>query len=397
MSSAADGAGAILVLGEQGGLGAALMRSLKQARIPAESAVALSDSEVAGAVAQQRWRAVAVVARDDVLSLRLTLLSAHLRPDLPLWVTMFDRTITHELRHVAPAVHVISPSELAAAELAEQCIDAAGARAAKVRRGVRVVDDALRLLVIAGCGLLATLIVEGVLGIVALHEGVVDALYYSTRAIATVAGAPGAPSAGAAYKVLSALDTLTALVLVAVFTAALVRRLSRPRLTTLFGRRSAPARGHVVLVGFGQIGYRLARELRARGVLVLGVESDPEAPCIRLARSAGIPVAIGRGDDREVLERVGIRRCAGVAAVTSSDLVNVAVGLAADDLSPGVALVLRLGDGDVATETDSLLHLGRICDVHKLAADTLVRELGEARPAPRPLGGETHSELPHAD
>ncbi len=71
--------------------------------------------------------AVAVVARDDVLALRLTLLSAHLRPDLPLWVTMFDRTITRELAHVAPSVHVISPAELVAADLAEHCVAAMGA------------------------------------------------------------------------------------------------------------------------------------------------------------------------------------------------------------------------------------------------------------------------------
>ena len=60
-----------------------------------------------------------------------------------------------------------------------------------------------------------------------------------------------------------------------------------------------------------------------------------------------------------------------MAAVTSDDLVNVAVGLAAEDLRPDVPIVLRLGDGEVASETDSLLHLGRICDAHKLAAETL--------------------------
>ena len=68
-------------------------------------------------------------------------------------------------------------------------------------------------------------------------------------------------------------------------------------------------------------------------------------------------------------------------AVTSTDLVNVAVGLAASDLAPDVGLILRLGDGEVAAETDSLFHLGRICDAHKIAAETLVRGLigGEAR------------------
>jgi voltage-gated potassium channel Kch len=380
-SAPQPGPGKVLVLGDRGGLGSALVRSLEHAQIEAETALSLSDSELTGILRDGPWRAVVVAAREDVLSLRLTLLSAHLRPDVPLWVTMFDRTIARELHHVVPAVHLISPSELAASELAEQCIAAATPRSSHARSGVRLVDDALRLLTLAGVGLLLTLLFDIAIGMIALHETLVDALYFGTRSVATVAGIPGAPTAGAWYKILSALDTLVALVLVAVFTAALVRRLSRPRLTTLLGSSAAPARGHVLLVGFGQVGYRLARELRARGIAVLAVERDPEAPLIRLARSAGIPVAIGRGDDRAMLQRAGIRRCAAVAAVTSSDLVNVAVGLASRDLSPGIPLVLRLGDGEVAAETDSLLHLGRICDVHKTAAETLVRALqGAIRP-----------------
>lgn len=368
----------MLVLGDPGGLGAALMRRLEQRGIRVQAAMSRSDSETSAILAEQRWDAVAVVTRDDVLALRLTLLSAHLRPDLPLWVTMFDRTITRELAHVVPAVHVLSPAELVASELAEQCIAAAGPAAARRITGTRLVDDALRLLVRAGAGLLLALLVEATITMIALHEGVVNALYFSTRSVATVAGTPGAASGGAWFKVLSALDTLAALLLVAVFTAALVRRLSRPRLTTLLGPRAAPARGHVLLIGFGQVGFRLAQELHRRGVAVLGVERDADAPCVRLARAAGIPVAIGRGDDRETLERLGIRRCAAVAAVTSTDLVNVAVGLAASDLAPAIPLVLRLGDGEVAAETDSLLHFGRICDAHKIAADTLVRGLSGA-------------------
>ncbi len=367
-------AGAVLVLGEPGGLAAALERRLARDGVAVDVAGGRTDSELAQLLGEGRWRAVAVVTRDDVLALRLTLLSAHLRPDLPLWVTMFDRTITRELHHVAPDVHVISPTELVAGDLAEHCL-AAGAGRARGPHGVRLVDDSLRLLVRAGLGLAGTLVVEAAITMAALHENVVDALYFATRSVATVAGTPGAQAAPAWYKLLSALNTVAALVLVAVFTAALVRRLSRPRLTTLAGGRAAPGRGHVVLVGFGQVGFRLAQELRDRGIAVLGLERDADAPCVRLARAAGIPVAIGRGDDREVLERVGVRSCAAVAAVTSTDLVNVAVGLAASDLAPRTGLVLRLGDGEVAAETDSLLHLGRICDAHKIAAETLAAGL----------------------
>jgi voltage-gated potassium channel Kch len=365
----------VLVLGEEGGLGASLVRKLEQAGTAVRAALSLSDSQTAEILRDGRWSAVAVVTRDDVLALRLTLLSAHLRPDLPLWVTMFDRTITRELQHVVPAVHVLSPAELVANDLAEHCVEVAQHAVGRRRTGMRVVDDALRLMVVAGSGMLAALAFEAIIAMIALHESLIDALYYSTRSVATVAGTPGAGSGAAWYKALSAADTLAALLLVAVFTAALVRRLSRPRLTTLLGPRAAPGHGHVLLVGFGQVGFRLAQELLRRGVAVIGVEQDPDAPCVRLARHAGIPVAIGRGDDRETLERLGIKRCAAVAAVTSTDLVNVAVGLAASDLAPNIPLVLRLGDGEVAAETDSLLHLGRICDAHKIAADTLVQGL----------------------
>ncbi len=369
------GPGAVLILGEAGGLAAALVRRLEQERVPVAAAVDLSDSEVSAAIRGGSWRAVAVLSRDDVLTLRLTLLSAHLRPDLPLWVTMFDRTITRELEHVAPDVHVISPTELVADDLAQHCVAVAGNAAAGGWRGIRLVDDSLRLLVRAGTILVLLLLLDAAIGMVALHESVVDAFYFSTRSVATVGGEPGATRAPVWFKVVSAADVVLALLFVAIFTAALVRRLSGPRLTTIFGPRAAPSKGHVLLIGFGQVGFRLAQELRRRGVAVLGIERDPDAPCLRLAGRAGIPVAIGRGDDRETLERAGIRSCAAIAAVTSSDLVNVAVGLAADELSPEIPLVLRLGDGEVAAETDSLLHLGRICDVHKIAVDTLVRGL----------------------
>jgi Trk K+ transport system NAD-binding subunit len=136
-----------------------------------------------------------------------------------------------------------------------------------------------------------------------------------------------------------------------------------------------PARGHVVLVGFGQVGFRLSQALRSRGVAVIAVERSLDAPYVRMAQKARIPVAIGRGDDRGTLERVGTGQCAVVGAVTSDDLVNVAVGLAASDVKPGVPLALRLGDGRVASETESLFHLGRIFDAHHLAATTLAEAI----------------------
>ena len=186
------------------GLGRGARAPARQGGTAVERATARSDSEVSAILTEPRWGAVAVVTRDDVLALRLTLLSAHLRADLPLWVTMFDRTIARELHHVVPAVQVLSPAELVAADLAEQCVGAAGpvpphrrtgtqpgrrcAAAARARRH--------RASARPRCS-------RGSIGMIALHESVVDALYFSTRSVATVAGTPGATTAAAWYKTLS--------------------------------------------------------------------------------------------------------------------------------------------------------------------------------------------------
>lgn len=365
----------VLILGDSGGFGEALARRLEQLGAEAATEFGGSDSTVSARLAEPGWTAVVVLTHDDALALRLTLLGAQVRPDLPLWVSLFDRTIVHQLHEIAPSVNVLPTSDMVARELADHCEQLGARRHSSSGTGLRIVDDALRLMAQAGAGLLVALLLQTVITVIALHDNLINSVYFSTRSLATVADVPRAESAADWFKVLSTVITVVSVVMVAVFTAALVRRLSRPRLTTLFGPRRVPARQHALLVGFGQIGFRLAQELQARGIPVVALERDVDAPCVRLARRAGIPVAIGRGDDREMLELLGIRHCAVVAAVTSDDLANVSIGLAANDVRPGVPLVLRLGDGEVAAETESLLHLGRICDAHALIAQTLAQGL----------------------
>jgi hypothetical protein len=331
-----------LVLGDPGGVGEALALRLRQLGVEADTVTDAQDAELAATLAEPEWTAIAVVTHDDALALRLTLLGAHVRPELPLWVTLFDRTIAHQLRQIVPSVNIVATAELAARELARHCTALIEHPRTGMFTGVRIVDDSLRLMVIAGIGLLAALVLQTTITVIALHESLVDALYFSTRSVATVADVPRSASAATWFKLISVVATVVSVVLVAIFTAALVRRLSRPRLTTLFGQRRAAARGHVLLVGFGQIGFRLAQELQRHRVSVIALDRDAEASSVRLARRARIPVVIG---------------------------------LAASDVRPGIPLVLRLGDGNVAAETESLLHLGHVCDLHELVARTLADAL----------------------
>jgi hypothetical protein len=377
----------LLILSDPGALADAIARRLSDLGGRAYAASPKTDSEAKALLTENGWTAVVVVTHDDALALRLTLLTAHVRPDLPLWTTLFDRTIVGQLHSIVPSVGIISPADIAADALVSSCLEAGARPVGRFRRGVRLVDDALRLLTAAGTGLVVVLVIEVLLALAALHESLDNAIYSSARVVATITDSQAAAHGPGWFKLVSTFTALASVLLVAVFTAALVRRLSRPRLTTLVGRRAAPHREHVVMVGLGQVGFRLAQRLMDRSVPVLAVERDIAAPCVRMARRAGIPVAIADAKDRETLELAGVPRAAVIAAVTSDDLVNVAVGLTASQVGPAVPLVMRLGDGDVAAETESLLHLGVICDLHDVVADAIAGEVlkGGAPASTRPV------------
>jgi hypothetical protein len=73
--------------------------------------------------------------------------------------------------------------------------------------------------------------------------------------------------------------------LTAMFTAGIVEHLLSGRLISLWGRRVIPQRGHVVVVGMGQVGLRLAAELKANH-RAADPTPEPEAASLEAAPKA---------------------------------------------------------------------------------------------------------------
>ena len=118
----------ILILGERSALAETIARRLTATGAHARIADPPTDAEAKAILGSEPWTVVVIVTRDDALALRMTLLCAQLRPELPLWATVFDRTIAHQLRATVPQVRLLSPSELAATLLADACQPPGGRR-----------------------------------------------------------------------------------------------------------------------------------------------------------------------------------------------------------------------------------------------------------------------------
>jgi len=242
-------------------------------------------------------------------------------------------------------------------------------------------DEATRILFIGLLGLASILVLDWILAVTALHEKGIQAWYIATRVVATVG--PGTADAHAPgwYQVFASVSMLLTIAFTAVFTAGVINRMLSSRSIGIIGYRTIPRRDHVVVIGMGQVGLSLCIELRRLGIGVVGVERDPRAVNLPLARAAKVPVLIAHGEDLEVLSRLSLRRARALAAMGAEDLDNIEVAIAALAVAPDLRVVLRAGDDDVVTETRSLFRIGEVCNVSALTA--LAVTLGLVGQSPR--------------
>ena len=345
---------------------------------------------------------VAVVASNDPIVLRMALMVRAVDDEIPLLLTIFDPTMAAEMSREMANTHVTSMADIVAPSIAGPCIDERftavsldGDRPVGLvedggelreepipRRRPRRVEAFLRalftpydksagLLLFGAIGLVAVLLVEAVTSAFVLDQKAVDAIYGSAKTIVTVDPNPEIAHGPSWYKLFTSATMIVALVLAAAFTAGLVNRVIGRSLTGIIGRRAGPRRDHVVVVGLGQLGLRLCLVLRACGIPVIAVERNEEGELLGFAKQVGLPVLVGRGSDPEFMERLSLHKARAVAAVTADDLENIAVAMAARSVQRDVRVILRVGDGTVANETRSLLPLGLVRDVHRIAAALL--------------------------
>ncbi|WP_432180702.1 NAD-binding protein [Streptomyces sp. NBC_00063] len=360
---------------------------------------------------------IAVVSRDDIVALRYALLAEHLEPGVRLVVTIFDRTVADEVERTLPNCTVLGMTDAIMPSLLAGCLapryamlkadggdlvsvrrdgkstlvehlpgraltsEADSHRRSSPRSWFRSLGTSARALVASLTALLVAFSVDIALGLLVLHEHWTDATWNAARALTTIGSSHAAEHGPGWYKIVSALSMLAVLVLAAVFTASVVDRFTGHRMTSILGARSIPRRGHVIVVGLGQVGLRLAARLKDLGVKVVAVERNPQAACLPLARALNIPVILGRGGDRFLLERLSVRRARGLAAVGSDGLENMAVAVAARAVAADQRIILRAGGDEVTTDSQSLFRIGAVCDFPRIVGASVAASVLGSEPS----------------
>jgi Trk K+ transport system NAD-binding subunit len=224
--------------------------------------------------------------------------------------------------------------------------------------------------------LLAIILADTLVGLG--HANFVRALYDATRTTATIS-APVLPDEP--WLLLWATTAaLFVMGFTALFAAGIVNYLLSGRHAAIFGRRVTPRFGHVIVVGMGQVGLRLAQELQSLGIAVVGMEQNASARSLAIARSSGIPVLIGDGASKAGLAAAGAEKAIALVAAGSEERDNIAVAVAALAANPQLRVVMRSGSDDAIEETRSLFRIGAVVDVNGLTASFVAASLDDKTP-----------------
>jgi CPA2 family monovalent cation:H+ antiporter-2 len=100
--------------------------------------------------------------------------------------------------------------------------------------------------------------------------------------------------------------------------------------------------GHVVVLGYGRNGQRLARLLGAEGVRCMALDLDPER--VRAAALAGERVVLADSSRREALAAAGVARAAAVVVTFADTAAAIRVLAHVHEINPSVPVIVRARD-----------------------------------------------------
>jgi Trk K+ transport system NAD-binding subunit len=105
---------------------------------------------------------------------------------------------------------------------------------------------------------------------------------------------------------------------------------------------------HIVLIGLGHLGYRVAQRLHEMGENVAAIEINPGTHTTTAAREMGISVIQGDARHSATLEGANIKDARTIILASQNDAMNLQIALKARSLNPDIQVVIRIFDEDFA-------------------------------------------------
>jgi Trk K+ transport system NAD-binding subunit len=135
-------------------------------------------------------------------------------------------------------------------------------------------------------------------------------------------------------------------------------------------------RNHVVLCGLGHLGFRILEQLLARGEDVVAIERDAACRFLPAAKATGIPVLLRDMKEDQALLDAGVAAARAVVIASNDDMANLEVALDARRMNPGIRVLMRMFDQQIATKIRGVFTLDAAFSASALAAPVVAAMVG---------------------
>ena len=125
---------------------------------------------------------------------------------------------------------------------------------------------------------------------------------------------------------------------------------------------------HIVVVGLGHLGFRIASALHELGEPFVIVEADPEAELVTQAQAWNVPIIRGDALKHETLRHARVDRAHTVVIATSDDTMNLQIAIHTRAVNPEVRTIVRLFDDEFAREVRQAFGITAAFSASALAA-----------------------------
>ena len=323
--------------------------------------------------------ALYVVDDRDAANVQFALAALKVRPELPITMALSNAGLVPHLQALHPNLLVINPWEIVTPDIvralkapASTAVASAAALPPDRIRRHTWMRGSVVLMVLAAA--FATLLASAT---VFFHYSEqldwITALYFVvTMATTTGFGDITLRTSSVAAKLLGIVTMISAIAFASVFFSLLVDRIVARRTENILGRRRHRLVGHVIVCGLGRVGYHLVERLRAEKYPVLVIERDADNQFLATIREKGIPVMIADATVANTLVDAAVDQASAVASVVNDDLVSLEVGLNARAIHPRIRVILRIFDGDTATELRQRLNIHYTISTSAIAAQAIL-------------------------
>ncbi len=127
-------------------------------------------------------------------------------------------------------------------------------------------------------------------------------------------------------------------------------------------------RNHVIVLGVGHVGLRVARTLVGMGFDVVGIDQKLKPEVDAELTGLGVPLIIMDGRNPQALEKAGLSNAQAVVACTSSDQINLEVIMRVRDMNPNVRIVARMWDETYTKQMKQFMGVAAVHSASELAA-----------------------------